>query len=250
MRKKQRSLWLSLVLVGLLTLGSVALFLSGTRPLLGLDLEGGVSVILSAPEGTPDTVMNQALENIRNRIDAFGTAEPLLFVTGNTIEVQIPGLARGTLEERAKEQFCIADDQGNTYTCFTTKDAADAELASATVQPVVSSVCLTDDPTNEQAPTLFGQPAPCTGTEDDATTALDAITVKKQQGQFCLQNTGLATEPCYPTRDEAEDAQRSIETVTSQNFCIQSKGKQTLDERSRCCVRADGVATPRPSSKA
>ena len=54
-----------------------------------------MSVILSAPEGTPDTVMNQALENIRNRIDAFGTAEPLLFVTGNTIEVQIPGLARG-----------------------------------------------------------------------------------------------------------------------------------------------------------
>ena len=228
MKKKQRSFWVSLVLVGLLALGAVALFLSGTRPILGLDLEGGVSVILSAPEGTPDTVMNQALENIRNRIDAFGTAEPLLFVTGNTIEVQIPGLARGTLQERAKEQFCIADDQGNAYTCFTTKDAADADLASATVKPVVSSVCLTDDPTNDQAPTLFGQPAPCAGTEKDATAGLDAITVKKQQGQFCLQNTGLATEPCYPTQAKAEDAQRSIETVTSQNFCIQSKGKQTL----------------------
>ncbi len=58
--------------------------------------------------------MNQALENIRNRIDAFGTAEPLLFVTGNTIEVQIPGLARGTIEERPKAQFCIADDEGDT----------------------------------------------------------------------------------------------------------------------------------------
>jgi preprotein translocase subunit SecD len=149
MKKKQRSFWVSLVLVGLLALGSVALFLTGTRPVLGLDLEGGVSVILSAPEGTPDTVMNQALENIRNRIDAFGTAEPLLFVTGNTIEVQIPGLARGTIEERAKRQFCVADDEGTTYGCFATKDAADAELASASVQPVVSSVCLTDDPTDE-----------------------------------------------------------------------------------------------------
>ena len=243
MKKKQRSFWVSLVLVGLLALGAVTLFLTGTRPILGLDLEGGVSVILSAPEGTPETVMNQALENIRNRIDAFGTAEPLLFVTGNTIEVQIPGLARGTLEERAKKQFCIADDQGTTYSCSTTKDAADAELAAATVQPVVSSVCLTDDPTNEEAPTLFGEPAPCAGTEKDATAALDAITVKKQQGQFCLQNTGLATEPCYPTQAKAEEAQGSIETLTSQNFCIQTAGKQTLtSDLGAACAQAEADA--------
>ena len=243
MKKKQRSFWVSLVLVGLLALGAVTLFLTGTRPILGLDLEGGVSVILSAPEGTPETVMNQALENIRNRIDAFGTAEPLLFVTGNTIEVQIPGLARGTLEERAKKQFCIADDQGTTYSCSTTKDAADAGLAAATVQPVVSSVCLTDDPTNEQAPTLFGEPAPCAGTEKDATAALDAITVKKQQGQFCLQNTGLATEPCYPTQAKAEEAQGSIETLTSQNFCIQTAGKQTLtSDLGAACAQAEADA--------
>jgi len=125
MRKKQRTLWVSLALVGMLALGSVALFATGTRPVLGLDLEGGVSVILSAPDGTPETVMNQALENIRNRIDAFGTAEPLLFVTGNTIEVQIPGLARGTVDERPKVQFCIADDESNTYTCFDERDAAE-----------------------------------------------------------------------------------------------------------------------------
>ena len=243
MKKKQRSFWVSLVLVGLLALGAVTLFLTGTRPILGLDLEGGVSVILSAPEGTPETVMNQALENIRNRIDAFGTAEPLLFVTGNTIEVQIPGLARGTLEERAKKQFCIADDQGTTYSCSSTKDAADAELAAATVQPVVSSVCLTDDPTNEQTPTLFGEPAPCAGTEKDATAALDAITVKKQQGQFCLQNTGLATEPCYPTQAKAEEAQGSIETLTSRNFCIQTAGKQTLtSDLGAACAQAEADA--------
>jgi preprotein translocase subunit SecD len=228
MRKKQRSFWVSLVLVGLLALGSIALFATGTRPVLGLDLEGGVSVILSAPDGTPDSVMNQALENIRNRIDAFGTAEPLLFVTGNTIEVQIPGLARGTIQERPKQQSCIADDEGNVFTCFGTQDAADAELGAAGVRPVVSSVCLTDDPTNAATPTLFGEDAPCAGTEKDATTALDAIAVKKQQGEFCLTGTGLATDPCYPTRDQADQALSSIQTVTSQSFCIQNQDKETL----------------------
>ncbi|HET7929389.1 MAG TPA: protein translocase subunit SecD, partial [Actinomycetota bacterium] len=174
------------------------------------------------------SVMNQALENIRNRIDAFGTAEPLLFVTGNTIEVQIPGLARGTIQERPKQQSCIVDADGNVYTCFDTQDAADAGLGAASVRPVVSAVCLTDDPANEATPTLFDQDAPCTGTEKDATTALDAIAVKKQEGQFCLTGTGLETDPCYPTRDEAEAALSSIETVTSQSFCIQGTGRETL----------------------
>jgi len=228
MKKKQRSFWVSLVLVGLLALGAIALFVTGTRPVLGLDLEGGVSVILSAPDGTPETVMNQALENIRNRIDAFGTAEPLLFVTGNTIEVQIPGLARGTIQERPKQQSCIADDEGNVFTCFGTQDAADAELGAASVRPVVSSVCLTDDPTSAATPTLFGEDAPCAGTEKDATTGLDAIAVKKQQGEFCLTGTGLATDPCYPTRDQADEALSSIQTVTSQSFCIQNQDKETL----------------------
>jgi hypothetical protein len=243
MKKKQRSFWVSLVLVGLLALGAVTLFLTGTRPILGLDLEGGVSVILSAPEGTPETVMNQALENIRNRIDAFGTAEPLLFVTGNTIEVQIPGLARGTLEERAKKQFCIADDQGTTYSCSTTKDAADAELAAATVQPVVSSVCLTDDRPTSRRPRSSASPHRARAPRRTRPPALDAITVKKQQGQFCLQNTGLATEPCYPTQAKAEEAQGSIETLTSQNFCIQTAGKQTLtSDLGAACAQAEADA--------
>ncbi|MEX0743473.1 MAG: protein translocase subunit SecD, partial [Actinomycetota bacterium] len=89
--RRGRPLLLSLLFVFALVGGSIALFATGTRPVLGLDLEGGVSVILSAPEGTPQDVMDRALENIRNRIDAFGTAEPILYVTRNNIEVQIPG---------------------------------------------------------------------------------------------------------------------------------------------------------------
>ena len=42
MRKKQRSLWVALALVGLLTVGSIALLATGTRPVLGLDLEGEI----------------------------------------------------------------------------------------------------------------------------------------------------------------------------------------------------------------
>ena len=218
--KKPRTLWVSIVLVFVLVGGTIALLATGTRPVLGLDLEGGVSVILSAPPDTPSDVMDQALENIRNRIDAFGTAEPLLFVTGNNIEVQIPGLARGTIDERAKTQFCIADPDGVSYGCFDQQQAADDELAGATVQPEVSSVCLTGD--------VWGDQAPCFATQKEADDAIAAITVDKAQGQFCLTGTGLATDPCYPTRDEANAALAGISSDAQQTYCVQGASGTTL----------------------
>ena len=221
MKKKQRNLWISLAFVLALVVGSIALFVSGTRPVLGLDLEGGVSVILSAPEGTPEPVMNQALENIRNRIDAFGTAEPLLFVTGTTIEVQIPGLARGTIREEAKTQYCLTDDQDNAYDCFPHQEDANKELDGASVQPVVSSVCLTGD--------FWGDAAPCFGSQSEADATIKAMEVKKEQGQFCLSGSGQSQDPCtFKTRQDAQAALDGVSTTATQSFCIQAKGGQTL----------------------
>src|SRR5918911_5138284 len=126
--RRTRGLWISILFVAVLVVGSIAAFVTGTKPVLGLDLEGGVSVILSAPKGTPTDVMNQALENIRNRIDAFGTAEPILYVTGNTIEVQIPGLARGTIQEKPKTQYCVIASDDTSYGCFADEAAAKSKL--------------------------------------------------------------------------------------------------------------------------
>ena len=102
--KGTRWLWASIGMVLFLVVASLIGFATGAlKPSLGLDLEGGVSVILQAPADTPDPVMQQALENIRNRVDAFGVGEPQIFVSGQNIEVQLPGLAKGTVEQRAKD---------------------------------------------------------------------------------------------------------------------------------------------------
>ena len=93
--RRNRALWASIVFVLVLVGASLIGFVSGgLRPTLGLDLQGGASVILTAPEGTPQDVMEQALENIRNRVDAFGVGEPDIALSGTTIEVQIPGRSR------------------------------------------------------------------------------------------------------------------------------------------------------------
>jgi len=233
--RRTRALWISILFVLALVGGSIAGFATGTRPILGLDLEGGVSVILSAPEATPDDVMDQALENIRNRIDAFGTAEPILYVTGTNIEVQIPGLARGTIRERATNRHCLLDPDGVSYGCFGQESEAAAELEASVVRPVLQSVCLTGD--------VWGDAPPCFGSEPEAQSAIDAIRPEERQGEVCLAGTGLATDPCFPTRDEADAALEGIETSLSQTFCVQGRADVTLtSDVGAACYPTEGEA--------
>jgi protein-export membrane protein SecD len=233
--RRGRPLWISLAFVFALVGASVAGFASGTRPVLGLDLRGGVSVTLSAPDGTPPDVMDRALENIRNRIDAFGTSEPLLFVTGTTIEVQIPGLARGTIEERSRIQSCLVDEDRVSFGCFDEAGEAEAELEAASVEPLVVSVCLTGE--------VFGQDGPCFANQVDAEDAIEAVEVRKRQGEFCLTGTGLPEEPCFPTRPEAEVALAGVDTDVSETFCVVGRDDVTLrSDRGGACYPTEAEA--------
>ncbi len=66
------------------------------RPRLGLDLRGGISVILSpetrGDKQVDDEVLNQTIEVIRSRVDALGVAEPEIARQGDDVLVQLPGL--------------------------------------------------------------------------------------------------------------------------------------------------------------
>jgi preprotein translocase subunit SecD len=219
------------VLVG----GALALFATGTKPVLGLDLEGGVSVILSAPEGTPPAVMDQALENIRARIDAFGTAEPILFVRGENIEVQIPGLARGTIQERDVLRYCLLDADQTSYGCQEVKAEVQSILDEATVEPVVQSVCL-------NGLDGFADEPQCFGSTEDADAAVAAIEVRKREGQFCLTGTGLAEDPCYPSRDEADAAVAGIGQDVTQTYCVQSGGTTLQSDFGGACYPTEEEA--------
>ncbi len=76
--------------------GIVYTFAEGNEPLLGLDLQGGVSVVLEpkAEEGVEITGegLDDTLEIIRNRVDGLGVAEPEISRQGDTIVVELPGV--------------------------------------------------------------------------------------------------------------------------------------------------------------
>jgi preprotein translocase subunit SecD len=84
-------------LVGVFVVTAVALaglLFFNARPKLGLDLQGGISVVLTAKGRTVNQeVLDETVSIIRERIDALGAQEPDVSRSGsNNIIVQLPGI--------------------------------------------------------------------------------------------------------------------------------------------------------------
>jgi preprotein translocase subunit SecD len=131
----------SIAVVLVLVAASLTALVTGTRPLLGLDLTGGVSVILAGPEGTEEAVMERALDSIRQRVDSLGVAEPDIgLLGGNLIQVQLPGLGgQGEVERRGGE-FCAIAPNGRNLGCFGEREEAEAQAKAVSVQRVLQLI--------------------------------------------------------------------------------------------------------------
>ncbi len=94
MNTGKRSFLFLLVVIGLVAVSAVAIAL---RPaVLGLDLQGGVEVVLQGKATRDSQVTQEAIDRsvevIRSRVDAFGVAEPEIQTQGDDqIVVSLPG---------------------------------------------------------------------------------------------------------------------------------------------------------------
>ena len=93
----RRNVWL-VVITALLVIGSVALFMPPSEKInQGLDIQGGLSVVLTAKGDDGAVVSTEDMEKsraiIESRVNALGASEAVVQVQGtNQILVQIPGL--------------------------------------------------------------------------------------------------------------------------------------------------------------
>jgi preprotein translocase subunit SecD len=89
----RRSLVISLVaILGIAVVGLGATLAAGNHPLLGLDLQGGASVVLKPQTKVPSGVLDQAIAIIRKRVDALGVAEPDISRQGTNVVIELPGI--------------------------------------------------------------------------------------------------------------------------------------------------------------
>ncbi len=100
MRKKRNLLSLGVVVIVIAILYGCVFFFH-LSPRLGLDLRGGISVVLEAKgkEKVDPGVLDKTVEKIRDRVDSLGVSEPEITRQGSrNVVVQLPGI---TDEERA-----------------------------------------------------------------------------------------------------------------------------------------------------
>ncbi len=89
----RRSQIVSLLLAILIGFGSLAgVLAAGWAPVLGVQLQGGVEVLLRPTAPADDEQLESAIEIIRSRVDALGVAEPDITRQGEQVVVQLPGV--------------------------------------------------------------------------------------------------------------------------------------------------------------
>ncbi len=112
---------------------------------LGLDLKGGMHVVLQVDqsklnENERTDAADRALEIIRNRVDQFGIAEPLIHQQGgDRIVVELPGLqdvdrAQALIGQTAQLEFKLLEESENTVALLGKIDGALARSESTSVE--------------------------------------------------------------------------------------------------------------------
>lgn len=87
------ALWTSLVAVIVATLALLGYNLANEKtPVLGIDLQGGVSVILAPTESASEDDLLVIRDLIREELESLGIAEPDVRVEGANIVVDLPGV--------------------------------------------------------------------------------------------------------------------------------------------------------------
>ena len=188
---------ISLIVLYLVLLGALWGYIgaSGLEPRLGLDLQGGVSANLIPNECQEDVdidVLDQTVEIIRDRVDALGVAEPEVARQGETIQVQLPGVAdqeqaREVIGRTAQLQFRQVVAQlppgVDPETLDETVDTGASELPAVDPTPSEQSDAPTEEATTEGATTEGATtegatteegvtPAPADGCDEDSAAAL------------------------------------------------------------------------------
>ena len=98
----RRNVWYLVVSVVLIVGTFVATLAAGNTPILGLDLQGGFSVVLSPVGKFKSDSIDVARDIIETRVNGLGVAEPEISRQGNDIVVDLPGV-----KDRAKAERLV-----------------------------------------------------------------------------------------------------------------------------------------------
>jgi preprotein translocase subunit SecD len=251
----RRPLTVSLVLVILLAGGALAgTVASGNSPQLGLDLQGGVSVVLQPRADVAESVLDQAIEIIRSRVDALGVAEPDISRQGESVIVQLPGVKN---KDRALE---LIGTTAQLYFRPVLQELPASESATPSTTTTSSTTTTTvAGSTDTTAPTTTTTTVPVdlsktTRPEENDPSKQVVLPEKDQDGTVTAR---YLLGPAEVTGQAMNSAQATVDTTTGAwgvKFTLTSGGTKQWNDMAakvgrgnRIAIDLDGVIKSAPT---
>ena len=250
----RRRLWATLittvVIVLVLFIGAIA---TGTTPILGLDLQGGVSVILAPVEPAAGDDLIVIRDLIRSELENQGIAEPDVRVQGQAIVVDLPGVkdqqeALDAVDVSGVVELRPVVDVAQCAAALSPENATETTIASGTV-PAASPTATTTPAGN----TASTEPAGFRGAfpaqtvpvpEPVATEPVTALPTGPTQNGAELLPTRDGTSVCVgPAQGTGEVFSRGSAELTADNgwgvaVGLRSDGQATWNNLATQCYNA------------
>jgi preprotein translocase subunit SecD len=236
-------MWLLVVTVVLVVVAFFGTLFGNSRPQLGLDLQGGISVVLFPVKGSDLSTLDTAVQIITNRVDALGVAEPEVNRQGNSIVINLPGArnrsqALSLVGRTAELQFRVV----NQFVPYT-------QLATAPTTTVAGATTTTA----KGAPTTTGAAPTTTGGASISPTttakkaALGGLSGHLQPVSYTRSAAG-ATTSAAPTTTQPAGTTTSTPapTTTPETVPPGSSCKSIITKPSQLKANQDAVLPSKP----
>lgn len=172
-------------------------FIHDVRPQLGLDLQGGVSIVLEAKGNPSASDLDTAVDIIRSRVDALGVAEPYISRQGSNIVVDLPGV-----KDARKAQDLIGQTAELRF-----REVAE-NSSSAEIQQVLQQVAITESgkttkTTTKKTTTTKKNDGTTTTATDSSTSTTSGSPGKAYRSETSTTSTSTTTTTTPVTTPQA-----------------------------------------------
>lgn len=250
MKKRRNALTvLLMVLVAVGSLGFVTV--KHNKPALGLDLQGGISLVLAPSKKVDSGVLAQSIAIIRNRVDALGVGEPEISRQGNNIIVELPGV-----KDQQKARSVVGQTAELRFRPVLVPGIPPEDYTPPTSTTVKGATTTTGAPGATTTTTIKPDAIPTTKPEDDIATSAVILPLKDRNGKV-TQRMQLApavlTGEVVKTANAAFDQSNNTWYVQLQ---LTSKGSPQFDAMAaankdkQVAIVLDGVIKSAPTIQA
>ena len=218
---------------------------AGWAPVLGVQLQGGVEVVLRPANEVSDEQFERAIEIIRNRVDAIGVAEPDITRQGDQVVIQLPGV-----KDKQRAVDLIGKTAELTFRpVISIFDPLDANQRAAAKAVVESSGSAKESDIPEDTDSTVSLSDLLTPPEEDAATA--TVALLGSDGQF-----GFVLAPAQLTGEVIEEAVATFQGQWIVDLSLNDEGAVGFDQMAvanyqrQVAIVLDGVVESAPTINA